>query len=123
MWRVVFIGFLVAHGLVHLAIWLLPKPAEEKAPFDPNESWLIGNQKAVAVSFAVVAAALLVAGGFGLWANAVWWRGAAVVGLTASFALMVLYFNPWYLFIEAVNAGLIVGIAWLAWPSKTLVGA
>jgi hypothetical protein len=34
MWRFLFIGFLIAHGLVHLAIWLMPKPADQKAPFD-----------------------------------------------------------------------------------------
>jgi hypothetical protein len=28
------------------------------------------------------------------------------------------YANPWFLFIQAVNAALIVGIVWLDWPSK-----
>jgi hypothetical protein len=60
--------------------------------------------------------------GIGLWAHAEWWRPVADIGLAVSFALMVLYFNPWYLFIEAVNAGLIVGILWLNWPSKSMVG-
>jgi hypothetical protein len=31
---------------------------------------------------------------------------------------MVVYFNPWYLFIEGINAALIVGIVWLAWPPR-----
>lgn len=123
MWRFLFVGFLIAHGLVHLTIWLMPKPSEEKAPFDPNASWLLGDQKAVAVVLAVIAAALLVAGGLGLWAHADWWRGVAAMGLAVSFGLMVLYFNPWYLFIEGINAALIVGIVWLAWPSPAMVGA
>ena len=123
MWRFIFIAFLIAHGLVHLAIWLMPKPADQKAPFDPDHSWLLGEQKTMAVLLAVTAAALLVAGGFGLWAHAGWWRSVAVIGLAASFSLMVVYFNPWYLFIEGVNAALIVGIVWLTWPSKTMVGA
>ena len=123
MWRFIFIAFLIAHGLVHLAIWLMPKPADQKAPFDPDHSWLLGEQKTVAVLLAVTAAALLVAGGLGLWAHADWWRSVAVIGLAASFSLMVVYFNPWYLFIEGVNAALIVGIVWLTWPSKTMVGA
>lgn len=123
MWRFLFVGFLIAHGLVHLTIWLMPKPSEEKAPFDPNASWLLGDQKAVAVVLAVIAAALLVAGGLGLWAHAGWWRGVAAMGLAVSFGLMVLYFNPWYLFIEGINAALIVGIVWLAWPSPAMVGA
>jgi hypothetical protein len=123
MWRFLFIGSLIAHGLVHLAIWLMPKPSEEKAPFDPNQSWLLGERKSVAVVLAVIAAALLVAGGLGLWVHAGWWRGGAALGLAASFGLMLLYFNPWYLFIEGVDAALIVGIVWLTWPSPAMVGA
>jgi hypothetical protein len=123
MWRLLFIAFLIAHGLVHLAIWLMPKPADEKAPFDPDHSWLIGDQKALAVVLAVTAAALLVGGGLGLWSHAGWWRSVAVVGLATSLGLMVVYFNPWYLFIQAINAALILGIVWLAWPTKTMVGA
>lgn len=123
MWRFLFIGFLIAHGLVHLAIWLLPKPADQKAPFDPDHSWLLGEQKTVALLLAVTAAVLLMAGGLGLWAHADWWRSVAAIGLAASFGLMVLFFNPWYLLIEGVNGALIVGIVWLTWPSTAMVGA
>ena len=123
MWRFLFVSFLIAHGLVHLAIWLVPKPAAGKAPFDVTHSWLLGDLRPLAVFLALVAAALLVGGGVGLWAHAEWWRGVAVVGLAVSFGLMVLYFNPWYLFIETVNAALVVGLAWLSWPSRPMVGA
>ena len=123
MWRFLFIGFLIAHGLVHLAIWLTPKPANQEMPFDANHSWLLGDRKAVAVVLALTAAVMLVGGGIGLWAHADWWRVVAAIGLVASFGLMVVYFNPWYLFIETVNAAMVVGIAWLAWPSKSMVGA
>jgi len=75
MWRFLFVGFLIAHGLVHLAIWLMPKP-EQKAPFDPGHSWLLGDQKTVAVVLAVTAAALLVFGrtpvGGGVWPRSGW---------------------------------------------------
>jgi hypothetical protein len=40
-----------------------------------------------------------------------------------SHGLLLLYFNPWYLFILAVNLALMVGIGWLDWPSKATVGA
>lgn len=123
MWRFLFISFLIAHGSVHLAIWLVPKPADGKAPFDVTHSWILGDLKPVAVFLAVVAAVLLVGGGVGLWAHAEWWRNVAVVGLAVSFGLMVLYFNPWYLFIQSVNAALVVGLVWLGWPSRPMVGA
>ena len=101
----------------------MPKPKDDEAPFDVTHSWVIGDQKTVAVVLAITASVLLVAGGLGLWAHADWWRAIAAAGLAASFGLMVVYFNPWYLFIEGVNATLIVGIVWLAWPSRTMVGA
>jgi sulfite exporter TauE/SafE len=123
MWRFLFIGFLIAHGLVHLAIWLMPKPPDDKAPFVASHSWLIGDRKVIAASLAVVAAALLVLAGMGLWAHADWWRVVAVLGLGISFGLMVVYFNPRYLPIQGVNLALIVGIIWLTWPSKAMVGA
>jgi hypothetical protein len=123
MWRFLFIAFLVAHGLVHLAVWATPASKDDKTPFDPSHSWVLGDQRALAVVLAVVAAALLVTAGVGLWAHAAWWRPAGVIGLAISLATMVVYFNPWFLFIEAVNAALIVAIVWLAWPSDAMVGA
>jgi hypothetical protein len=77
----------------------------------------------LALTLAFGAAAVLVAAGLGLWVHADWWRSAAVTGLAISFLLMVVYFNPWFLFIEGVNAGLIAGILWFAWPPQTMVGA
>jgi hypothetical protein len=125
MWRFLFIAFLIAHGLVHLAMWVwVPKPAPGKeAPFDASYSWLLGNQRAAAAAVAVATAAILVSSGIGLWVHADWWRAAAVIGLTASFALMVVYFSPWFIFIESVNAALVASIVWLSWPSETMVGA
>ena len=124
MWRFLFIGFLIAHGFIHVAMWILvPKPAPGKeAPFDASHSWLLGTQKALAASLAAATAAILVAAGVGLLTHADWWRAAAVIGLTASFLLIVVYFNPWFIPIEAINTALIASILWLSWPSKAMVG-
>lgn len=35
---------------------------------------------------------------------------------------MIVFFNPWFLFIQAVNAALVFSLIWLDWPSSTLVG-
>jgi hypothetical protein len=122
MWRFAFIAFLIAHGLVHIAVWA-PKYEEGKAPFDASHSWLLGDARAPAVALAVASAALLVVAGFGLWAHADWWRPATVIGLSVSLSVLVLYFNPWYLFITGVNLALIAAIAWQSWPSRSMVGA
>ena len=124
MWRYLFIVPLIAHGLVHVAdLGDAPALDHPTAPIHPAHSWLFGDRRAGALAFALVSAGLLVAGGIGLWAHLEWWRTVAGLGLGASLGLMVVYFNPWFLFIEAVNASLIVGLLWLAWPSKTMVGA
>lgn len=121
MWRFLIIAFLIAHGGVHVAIWATPAPAE--AAFDVGNSWLLGGQRTLAMVLALAAAVLLAAAGAGLWAHADWWRPIAVTGLAVSFGLMLVYFHPWFLFIQAVNAALIVAIAFLDWPSRAMVGA
>ena len=122
MFRVLLVGFLIAHGLVHVALWA-PKYDPETAPFDASHSWLIGDRRRLAQVLAFSAAAVLVLAGLALGVHGSWWRPTAVVGLTVSTALLLLYFNSWYLFILAVNGALIVGITWLDWPSTSTVGA
>jgi hypothetical protein len=122
MWRFLFISFLIAHGLVHIAVWA-PTYEKEKVPFDASESWVLGHARPLAVGLAVASAVLLVVAGVGLWAHADWWRPLTIVGLGVSLSVLVLYFNPWYSFITAVNVALIAGILWFSWPSKSMVGA
>jgi uncharacterized membrane protein YphA (DoxX/SURF4 family) len=122
MLRVLLGVFFIAHGLVHVAIWA-PKYDPEKVPFDASHSWLLGDRRPLARVLAYSAAAILVVAGNLLLAQGGWWRPTVVVGLTVSTVLLLLYFNRWYLFILAVNIALIVGIAWLDWPSKSTVGA
>jgi hypothetical protein len=120
--RWLLIVFLIAHGLVHVAIWT-PRYDPEKAAFDASHSWLIGDRRLLAQVLAFTAAALLVLAGIVLWVQGGWWRPTAVVGLSVSTVLLLLYFTPWYLFILAVNIALIVGIAFMDWPATTTVGA
>jgi hypothetical protein len=124
MWRLMYIGFLAAHGFVHVAVWAMPKPAEDaKAPFDPGYSWLLGSARPIAVVLAVVAGSLFLVGAGGAFAQSDWWRAVVVIASIVSIGLMTLYFNPWLIAGWALSAGLIAGIVWLAWPSDALVGA
>jgi hypothetical protein len=122
MLRVLLIVFFIAHGLVHVAIWA-PKFDPDKGSFDTSLSWLVGHRRRLAQVLAFAAATVLVVAGVALWAEAGWWRPTAVVGLAVSTVLLVVYFNLWYVFILAVNVALIVGIAWMDWPSASTVGA
>ena len=114
--------FFIAHGLIHVAIWA-PRYDPAKAAFDPSRSWLLGERRPLARVLAFAAAAILIVAGVALLAQGSWWRPTAVVGLGISTALLLLFFTTWYLFILAVNAALIVGIAWLEWPATSTVGA
>ena len=100
--------FLIAHGLVHLAIWL-PKP-DAKAPFDVGHSPFAGDVRRLASVLAVAAAVVLVLGGLGLVGDAPWWIPATVTGAVVSAALLLLTFNRWWLIGLGINAT-IIGLA------------
>jgi len=123
MWRWLFIGFLIAHGLIHIAVWATPKPEQQSSPFEATHSWLLGDQRSLAAALAYAAMGLFVIAGLGLLFHAGWWRPVTVVASGLSLALASLFFNPWLLMAIGLNAGLIAGIVWLSWPSQAMVGA
>ena len=98
--------FLIAHGLVHLAVWIPPAAAD--APFDPGRSWLLGEARPAARSLALMAcAALLISGGLvlpGAGAGAAF----AVAGAGISLALVVLTFNRWLTGAVAINVAIVL---------------
>lgn len=98
--------FLIAHGLLHLAIWL-PKP-DKKVPFDAGHSPFAGNVRRLAAVLAVTAALVLAAGGLGLIGGASWWAPATIAGAAISAALLLLTFNKWWLIALGINAAIIV---------------
>ncbi len=118
------VGFLVVHGLLHLAIWLPhpdPRP-EHPAPFEPDHSTVLTavhveqeTTHRVAVSLAVAAAAVYVVAGVavgaGLSTAAALVAVAAVIGL----ALKVLYFDPWLLIGIGLDS-LVLTSAVAGWP-------
>src|SRR3712207_1451541 len=105
MVRLLFGSFLIAHGLIHAAIWLpqafdVRTAADPTAPFDPGHSWMlsgIGNDgvRWLSVGLAVVATLAYVMAGAGLFAHQAWWRTLTLGATTASLALFLIYFTPW----------------------------
>jgi hypothetical protein len=117
-------AFLIAHGAVHLAVWLPTPPtdADPQAPFAPDHSALLTRTRvpqaashrlavllAGATTVLYVVAGLAVALGSG-WAVAMA-AAAAIVGL----ALKVLYFNPWLTLGILLDAA-VLSAAVLSWP-------
>jgi hypothetical protein len=105
--------FLVAHGLVHLAVWLPPFDPE-KSPFDPRHSWLFARGDAdergrsVAVGLAWVCAAMFVVAGIGVLADLAWGGGLAIAGAAVSLLLTVGWFHRWLAFNVVINVAIIV---------------
>jgi len=97
---------LVAHGLLHLAIWL-PEPKED-APFDPGHSWLLGAVRQPARGLAVAAGALLAFAGELVLAGADAGGALVVAGAAVSLALVVLTFHPWLLAAVAIDVAIAV---------------
>jgi hypothetical protein len=95
-------GFLIAHGLLHLALWVMPKPAENPPPFDPSHSWALesihvaaGPTRTAGLALAWVAAAGFVAGGIAVAVGAPAWSTLAVLGAAAGLVLKALWFDRW----------------------------
>ena len=123
MARWLFIAFLIAHGFIHLAIWVVPRPKDTRTPFDPTHSWLLGDSRGLTVALATTAAVLFVTAGLGLAAEASWARPLAVATSGISLALMLLTFNPWLLAGIGIDVVMIVGLGSLDWPSVATLGA
>jgi hypothetical protein len=97
--------FLIAHGLVHGAVWLAPHPQD--TPFDPCKSWLLGPigplaralAGAAGLGFVVVGTVTLADGGAA--------AGAAAAALV-SLLLVALTFNRWLSGAVAINVAIAV---------------
>jgi hypothetical protein len=133
MVRVAIGVFLVAHGLIHAAIWLpqafgVRASSDPASPFDPGYSWLFsgfsdGGARWLSVLLALVAALAFVAAGVGLFAHQGWWRTLTVGASAVSLALFLFYFNPWLSLAVPIDVALLWALLWAHWPSVEQVGA
>jgi hypothetical protein len=117
-------AFLVAHGLVHLAVWLPhPAPQEGKpAPFAPDHSALLTVAAVPAVGarrvsqiLAVTAAAALVLAGVAVAFGVGEAVPLAVAGAFAGLLLKAIFFNPWLTLGVALDL-LVLAMALASWP-------
>ncbi len=104
--------FLLAHGGVHLVVWLPPYDAST-SPFDPKRSWAAARLgverqgRGIAVALAVAAAVVFAVAGIGVIVHAQWAPALAVAGALLSLVLTLGYFNRWLLFNVVINAAII----------------
>jgi hypothetical protein len=118
----VFALFLIAHGLLHIAIYAMPKDPSKPAPFDPSHSWVLASRdtEQSVMHSSSIAAALTVAAAY---AAAGWlllfgasWVAAALVGAALGVALKVLWFHPWLTIGLALDLS-VLAAALTGWPS------
>jgi hypothetical protein len=119
-------AFLVAHGAIHLAIWLPPQSAEPDAdphpPFAPDHSALLTRAHVsrttthdVAAWLAVAATVAYVVAGFAVGFGSGWAVALAAVAATVGLSLKVLFFNPWLSLGILIDAA-VLSAALLEWP-------
>ena len=101
--------FLIAHGLLHFAIWGPPKPKD--VPFDAHHSFMFGNVRAVATILAVLAGVAFAVAGVAYLSGQDWWAPLALVASGVSILLMLVTFTPWWIIGLIIN----VVIAVVAW--------
>jgi len=123
--KLVFGGFLLAHGLVHL-LFLAPPPAETAGgpswPFELGRSWAlspagVGTDALRVLAIALIALligayALAALTGLGIGPGSLW-APAITVGALASLALLGLFFRPWL----SIGVAIDLVLLWLALQS------
>src|SRR5215213_9949540 len=87
--------FLLAHGLLHVAVWVPRPPAN--VPFDTSRSPIFGNVRGAAISLSLLAALLFVVAGVAVLLHAAWWAPVAIAAAAVSVLLILLTFSPWLL--------------------------
>jgi hypothetical protein len=96
--------FLIAHGLVHLGIWLPPTSTD--APFDSHHSWLLGEIGTASRVLAVAAATLLVVAGAMVIGGGGGALAAAGAGL--SLVLVLITFHPWFIAAVGIDIAILI---------------
>lgn len=124
MIRWALIGFLIAHGLVHVAVWGSAKAAQAQGTI-PSHSWVLGDQRALVTGLMIAVTVLFALAGIGLLFHAGWWGPMTVVAASVSLLLVVLFpgaiLNAWIVAPVIINVGLIAAVGF-QWP-RSLIGA
>ena len=104
--------FLVAHGLVTIAIWGVSYPAVPEGqvqPPNPAHSWMLGDGRTFSLIFGIAVGLALAVAGFGFLTHQDWWTTAAIGAGVASLALFAVFFTPWWTAGIAISAAFVIG--------------
>jgi hypothetical protein len=124
MVRLLMVAYLMAHGFVHVAIYVLPTDPAKPRPFDPHRSWALTHIHAPAET-ALASSHLLAwmtAGAFTTTAlvlalGAGWWPVAAALSAGLGLVFKTMWFHPWLSAGVALDIGLVAAVA-AQWPAS-----
>lgn len=117
MERLLLAGFLIAHGLIHAAIYAIPKDPDKPAPFDPGHSWAFPavhvaerSTRTFGVTVSWLAALLFSGAGIALLVHSSTWVSIAVCAAVLGLLLKGLFFHPWLVLGVLID----IGVVWAA---------
>jgi hypothetical protein len=120
--RLLAAGFLVAHGLIHAAIYAMSKPAEAKAPFDAGRSWALSAVhvapqpvRTASTGLGWLTAALFAVSAVALLVDVAWWAPAAALAAAVGLVLELGWFHPWLTAGVLLDVGVLAAVA-AEWP-------
>ncbi len=129
--KIIFGGFLVLHGLVHLLYLGQSARQFELQPgmIWPDGSWAFskligdGDTRTLASIFCILAAAGFVIGGAGIFFGQSWWRIAVIASATFSGILYTLFWNGQLQQLHnqgaiglLIDGAILVAVLGLQWP-------
>jgi hypothetical protein len=116
--------FLIAHGLIHIAIYASPSNPAKPAPFDPSRSWALAAahvdttmMRSASLVMCLAAAAAYAAAGWLLAFDAAAWTATAAIAAVVALALKGLWFNRWLSLGVALDISVLVAAA-VGWPAS-----
>ena len=132
--RLLLAGFLLAHGLIH-ASFLAPRPLATAGgstwPFELKRSWLLSRLGVEPELLRVLGLTFVAAtaGGFALaaiaalgFAPAGVFAAAVALGSMSSFALLVVFFQPWLVLGLVIDLVLLWAVLVANWAPSWLSG-
>ena len=112
MWHTVIGLFLVAHGLVTLAIWgprYRAVPEGKVQPPNPAHSWIFGDTRRFSLILGLAVGLALTLAGLAFLTSQAWWPLMAVGAGVSSLLLFGIFFTPWWMAGIAISSALVVG--------------
>ena len=126
MARLLLAGFLITHGLIHAAIYAIPKDPDKPAPFDPNHSWAFAGvhvaerpARTFGVRVSWLTALLFAGAGIALLVHSSLWVSIAVSAAALGLLVKGLFFHRWLILGVLID----LAVLWAAtagWPASLI---